>query len=87
MPAIPESGRYQVFAWWTYHSNRSSNVPYRIEHNTGVSTVTVNQHDQLLSSQWILLGEYDFTAGQGYIEVSSENGQASADAVRLVKTL
>ncbi len=85
LPAIAESGRYQVFAWWTYHGNRSDNVPYRIGHDGGVSTVIVNQHDPALAGQWVLLGEYDFAAGTGSVEVSSENGQASADAVRLVK--
>jgi hypothetical protein len=34
----------------------------------------------------VLLGEYEFTTTAGYIEVSSENGQASADAVRLIKS-
>ena len=82
LPTIPESGRYQVYAWWTYHANRSSAVPYRIGHDGGISTVTVNQHDPALGGKWVSLGEYDFSAGAGYIEVSSENGQASADAVR-----
>ena len=85
LPAIPESGRYQVYAWWTYHANRSSAVPYRIGHDGGVSTVTVNQHDPAIGGKWVSLGEYDFSAGAGYVEVSSENGQASADAVRLLK--
>ena len=31
-PAIPVGGRYKVFAWWTYHKNRSDTVPYRIGH-------------------------------------------------------
>ncbi len=85
LPAIPESGRYQVFAWWTYHGKRSTAVPYRVGHAGGVSTVTVNQRDPAMGGKWVLLGEYDFAAGAGYVEVSSENGQASADAVRLAK--
>jgi hypothetical protein len=85
LPAIPESGRYEVYAWWTYHSYRSSTVPYRIGHDAGVATVTVDQHNPALAGRWVLLGEYDFAAGSGYVEVSSENGQASADAVRLTK--
>ncbi len=86
LPAITESGRYQVYAWWTYHGNRSDSVPYRVGHDGGVSTVIVNQRDPALGGQWVLLGEYDFAEGTGSVEVSSENGQASADAVRLVKS-
>jgi hypothetical protein len=84
-PGVPASGTYEVYAWWTYHSNRSSSVPYRISHDGGIDTVVVDQRDSSLGGQWNLLGTYSFTAGGGgYVEVSSENGQASADAVRLV---
>ena len=49
----------------------------------GVTDSTVvNQRDSSLGGKWVLLGSYYFSAGGGqYIEVSSENGQASADAV------
>ena len=75
---------YEVYAWWTYHANRSTTVPYRIQHTGGVDEVIVNQKDPALGGQWNLLGTYTFAAGSGHIEVSSENGQASTDAVRLV---
>ena len=85
LPAVPVAGVYEVYAWWTYHSKRSTTVPYRIGHAGGVDTVVVNQHDTALGGQWNLLGSYTFDAGSGgYVEVSSENGQASADAVKLV---
>ncbi len=84
LPAVPVAGVYEVYAWWTYHNNRSTTVPYRIGHAGGVDTVVVNQHDTALGGQWNLLGSYTFDAGSGgYVEVSAENGQASADAVRL----
>ncbi len=82
-PTIPASGIYNVYAWWTYHNSRSTNVPYRISHDGGTATVTVDQHDAALAGQWVLLGSYNLTAGaNGNVSVSSENGQASADAVR-----
>jgi len=85
-PNITDAGTYDVYAWWTFHVNRGSNIPYRIQHSTGLDTVTVNQHDSSLAGQWNLLGSYTFGAGTGgYVEVSSENGQACADAVRFVK--
>ena len=83
LPDVPEGGVYEDYAWWTYHANRSSTVPYRISHVGGVDTVIVDQHDVALGGRWNLLGTYTFEAGSGYVEVSSENGQASADAVRL----
>ncbi|WP_405234373.1 golvesin C-terminal-like domain-containing protein [Lentisalinibacter salinarum] len=86
LPQLGASGTYEVYVWWTYHQNRSSSVPYRIEHDGGVATVVVDQNDQSLGGQWILIGTYTFTAGaNGAVSVSSENGQASADAVKLVR--
>lgn len=86
IPAVPSTGTYKVYAWWTYHNNRSSNVPYTISYQNGIDTVTVDQHNQSLGGQWNLLGTYDFTAGSShYVEVSSANGQASADAIKLVE--
>ncbi|MCK6470111.1 MAG: tandem-95 repeat protein [Planctomycetes bacterium] len=85
-PAVTAAGTYEVYAWWTYHANRSTTVPYRIAHVGSVATVTVNQRDSTLGGKWVLLGSWTFNAGTAaYVEVSSENGQASADAVRLVR--
>jgi hypothetical protein len=82
---IAVSNTYQVYAWWTYHSNRSTTVPYTISHDGGSDTVVVNQLDPTLGGKWVLLGSYTFSTGSShYVEISSENGQASADAVRLV---
>ncbi len=86
LPEIPSSGNYEVYAWWTYHINRSANVPYRIQHAAGIDTEYVNQRDATLGGQWVLLGTYYFTVGNSvYIEISSENGQASADAIKFIK--
>ncbi len=87
-PDIITSEQYDVYAWWTYDSNRSTNVPYRIVHGGGLTEVTVNQRDQSLAGQWNLLGTFYFEAGVGsnHVEVSSENGQASADVVQLIPT-
>ena len=83
---IPAAGNYDVYAWWTYHNNRSSSVPYYIHHAAGTDVVIVDQHDTSLAGQWVLLGSYTFAPGSGQsVEVSSENGQASADAVKLIQ--
>jgi hypothetical protein len=83
-PAIPTTGTYDVYAWWTAHTNRATNVPYRITHATGTATIPANQ--QLSGGRWVLLGTYTLNAGAGAkVIVSAENGQACADAVRFVK--
>jgi subtilisin family serine protease len=85
LPSLDQPGNYAVYTWWTYHANRATEVPYRINHAGGVSTVNKNQRDEGQAGQWILLGVYPFDGdGSGYVEVSSENGQASADAVKFV---
>lgn len=86
LPVIPKHNRYQVYAWWTHHDNRATTVPYRIKHQAGVSEVIVNQRDASLAGRWILLGNYEFSAGENsYVEVSGDNGQACADGIRLVE--
>ena len=85
LPTIAVAGAYEVYAWWTYHSNRSSTVPYRISHAGAITEAIVNQHVLSLGGQWNLIGTVSMNAGSShYVEVSSETGQASADAVRLV---
>ena len=83
-PVLPLSGTYAVYAWWTIHENRSSNVPHVIDHD-GPTPTTVPVDQKVLGGRWNLLGSYEFTAGvNGDVTVSSENGQASADAIRWV---
>jgi hypothetical protein len=84
LPDLASAGRYEVFAWWTHHTNRSDRVPYRLTHRHGSSEILVDQRDPLLASQWVSLGVFDFDSGVAPVEVSSENGQASADAVMFV---
>ena len=85
LPTIPPTAMYAVYAWWTYHNNRSTTVPYRISHAGGILETIVNQQDAALGGQWNLIGTVTLNAGSAhYVEVSSENGQASADAVRFV---
>src|SRR5262249_24723851 len=85
-PFLPVTGLYKVYAWWPSAANRAVSVPYRIRYKYGITTVTVNQRDAMLAGRWHLLGTFWFEAGNsGYVEVSGENGRASADAVRFVK--
>jgi hypothetical protein len=81
---VPAPGQYDVYAQWRANVNRSSTVPYLINHASGQATVVVNQ--KVNGGAWNLLGRYSFTVGTGgWVEISDANGaQASADAIRLV---
>ncbi|HXH07940.1 MAG TPA: S8 family serine peptidase [Vicinamibacterales bacterium] len=77
------AGTYDVYVWWTQHSNRSTTVPISVTHAGGTTTRTFNQRTG--GGQWVLHGRYTFNAGTGgYVQVSDANGQAAADAVRFV---
>jgi hypothetical protein len=82
-PTIPTAGAYQVYVWWTEADTRSDTVPITVSYAGGTQTVQVNQ--QQGGGQWHLLGTFPFDAGtSGYVEVSSGNGEACADAVRFL---
>ena len=82
-PNIATAGGYAVYVWWTTHPNRSTNVPITIQHSSGTATVNVDQ--KASGGKWVLLGTYTFAAGKtGYVQVSDVNGQACADAIKLV---
>lgn len=84
-PNVPKAGGYAVYVWWTTHPNRSSSVPIAIQHSTGTTTINVDQ--KINGGKWVLLGNYNFAAGKtGFVEVRDSNGQACADAVKLVPT-
>ena len=82
-PNIKATGSYDVYVWWTSHPNRSTNVPINVVHNSGAVSKSFNQRTG--GGQWVLHGRYAFNVGKsGYVEVTDSNGQAAADAVRLV---
>jgi len=86
-PVLPEAGDYDVYAWWTYHKNRSTSVPYRIKHDGGTFLAFVNQRDPALGGRWNMLGTYSFSAGVvPEISLFAKDGRMNADAVRLVRT-
>jgi hypothetical protein len=83
-PTILTAGQYQVWVWWTVHTNRGAAVPYLVQHAGGAFNTTRNQ--RIGGGQWQLLGTFSFNPGtNGYVEVSASAGQASADAARFVR--
>ena len=82
-PQITTAGSYDVYVWWTIHTNRSSNVPYSVTHQSGTSTVLFDQ--KINGGKWVLMGRYNFAGGKtGFVEVKATNGLVIADAVRFV---
>lgn len=82
-PQITTAGSYDVYVWWTTHTNRISNAPYIITHQGGTSTVLFNQ--KINGGKWVLVGRYSFAAGKtGFVEVKASNGLVIADGARFV---
>lgn len=84
VPTIPATGQYDVYVRWPNHSNRSTTVPYTVHHAGGNTVKNFNQ--QTGDNGWRRHGRYMLNAGtEAYVEVSSANGTAGADAVQFVR--
>ena len=84
VPTIPATGQYDVYVRWPNHSNRSKTVPYTVHHAGGNTIKTFNQ--QTDGNDWRRHGRYMLNAGtESYVEVSSVNGTAGADAVQFIR--
>lgn len=76
---------FDVFAKWTSHPNRGSNVKFVVHHldandNLITEVVTVNQREN--GGQWVKLGTYRMSALTGRVTVSDDaDGYVIADAV------
>jgi hypothetical protein len=78
-----KGGTYRVYARWTAHANRATNVPFTIVRSQGSSTVIQNQ--RVNGGQWVLLGTFTFAAGSsGYVQIGTAgtDGYVVADAVK-----
>lgn len=83
-PTIPANGQYDVYVRFPNHTNRSTTVPFTVHHTGGGTLKTFNQ--RMEGNGWRLHGRYMLAAGTGnFVEVSSVNGTAGADAVQFVR--
>ncbi|MFB3894986.1 MAG: fibronectin type III domain-containing protein [bacterium] len=84
-PVLTQNGGYAVYVWYVQGTNRAVDAPFTIVHNSGSTTIFVNQ--QTSGSQWLYLGTFMFSSGTtGYIQLTN-NASASvviADAVRFL---
>ncbi len=82
---IPTQGTYEVYAWWSQGSNRTTQARYEIVHANGTTTVIQNQ--QLNGGRWVYLGRFSFPRGGGRVNLRATAPSGSvviADAVRIV---
>jgi Bacterial TSP3 repeat len=76
---------FDVYAKWTSHSNRGSNVKYVVHYLNGndnlvTDTVTVDQREN--GGEWFKLGTYRMSALTGRVTVSDDaDGYVIADAI------
>lgn len=88
-PDLPQSGNYDVYAWWTDGPSRATNVPYIVTYSDGaggILTDTVRVNEEEGGSGWTYLGTYYFDAGtSGNVEISDDaelDEYIIADAVK-----
>ncbi|MEO0513828.1 MAG: kelch repeat-containing protein [Planctomycetota bacterium] len=85
VPTLPVAGEYELFVQYPATNARATNVPYTITHDGGTTVVTLNQ--RLNGGQWVSLGTFDLTPGQGHgivINTGGTNGTVIADAARFL---
>ncbi len=85
LPPISSVGTYEVYARWTAHANRATNVPIDIL-QAGGATVTVTVDQTANGGVWYLLGTYslDPSTVEVTIRNTGTNGYVIADAIRVV---
>jgi hypothetical protein len=66
--SLPSTKTYNVYAWWSQGSNRSTTAPYIVNHGSSSTTVQVNQ--QLNGGSWQLLGSWSMNAGSNTVQLS-----------------
>jgi hypothetical protein len=78
------SGPQEVYLWWTYYSNRYTDVPVRIYDGSNLlDTIYINQLES--GGKWNLLGTYTFSGKAKVVIFSASSTKTtSADAVRFV---
>lgn len=82
---LARGGNYEVRLAYTANRNRASNVPVRIQTQSGAVERTVNQkREPPIGKTWVSLGRHEFAKGAAVVEISNKgtNGYVIADAVQ-----
>lgn len=67
--SVLTNGNFEVFAWWSQGSNRTTTAPYTIPHASGSTTINVNQ--QINGGSWQSLGTYTLNAGPNQVRLGT----------------
>ena len=84
-PPITAVGNYEVYARWSAHANRATNVPIDVlQSNGATATATVNQTAN--GGVWNLLGTYTLDPATAAVTIRNQGttGYVIADAIRVV---
>jgi|GEM_PF-382130 len=69
--ALPETGNYEVYLWWTAPENRAPDAPIEIVTSGGSEIVRIDQ--RVNGGRWNLLGQFPFTGeGGGKVTLKAE---------------
>jgi len=84
--ALPTTGDYEVYAWWTTFSSRATQAPYTIHYyDGGALTDEVRVDQRYNGGEWNLLGTYHFNAltpaSVSIVREDWDNDNTCADAV------
>jgi hypothetical protein len=80
---LPQSGAYNIYAWWPTLDNNTGGARYTIEHSGGETTRVMDQ--RVDGGQWNLLGQYSFGTGQYRVRLTDQalSGNVVADGIRI----
>lgn len=83
---LPAAGRYEVRLAYTPHENRATNVPVKIQHAAGSTTVHFNQRQPPKHAPFASCGAFHFAAGETTIEITNADtdGYVVVDAIQLL---
>jgi PKD repeat protein len=83
--SIPKSGAYNVSAWWSASSARTSSAPYTVNSASGDTTVLMDQRYN--GKKWNSLGLFNFSVGNYSVVLTdaAPPGDVVADAIKIAE--
>lgn len=83
--SVSQARDYEVYAWWSQGTNRSTTAPYVVYYNA--TSATVNKNQQANGGTWQSLGIYPLSAGSNQVKLScwtTAGFVVIADAIKIV---
>jgi uncharacterized lipoprotein YddW (UPF0748 family) len=83
--SVPQARNYEIYAWWSQGTNRSTTAPYVVYY--GATSSTVNKNQQTGGGTWQSLGTFPLNAGSNQVKLScwtTAGYNVIADAIKIV---